>query len=184
VIGSVPSDAPASGPVFCLVAATAAEAAWLADGGRPDRAGPPGEVRWHRQFPADADESACGGFADRVTNGTHVDPFGYYFIVVRADGDPAGTVIGGAAFHGPPILGTVEIGYEVVPAWRRRGVATAALRALLQLADEAGVDTVIGAAESDNQGSNAVMSAAGMQLYDQDDRWRRYFRDGRAGPRP
>jgi RimJ/RimL family protein N-acetyltransferase len=52
--------------------------------------------------------------------------------------------VGRAGFHGPPDpSGMVEIGYAVVPAYRRRGYARAALEALLRrAARESDVSTV------------------------------------------
>lgn len=50
--------------------------------------------------------------------------------------DDADLAVGGAGFHGPPDAdGMVEIGYGVVPAYRRRGYARAAFEALLRRAD-------------------------------------------------
>ena len=45
-----------------------------------------------------------------------------------------GVVVGGIGFHGPPSGDVVEVGYGVVPAARGRGVATEALRLLLDVA--------------------------------------------------
>jgi ribosomal-protein-alanine N-acetyltransferase len=45
--------------------------------------------------------------------------------------DPAPTLVGNAGFHGPPdATGTVEVGYEVLPAHRRRGYAEETVRTL------------------------------------------------------
>jgi RimJ/RimL family protein N-acetyltransferase len=48
----------------------------------------------------------------------------------------AAVAVGRAGFHGPPdAQGMVEIGYEIDPAYRRRGYARAALGALVARAD-------------------------------------------------
>ena len=36
--------------------------------------------------------------------------------------------------QGPPADGVVEVGYSVVPSWQRRGIATEAVRGLLDAA--------------------------------------------------
>lgn len=49
--------------------------------------------------------------------------------------DPEQTVIGHIGFHGPPrSRGEVEVGYTVLPAYRRRGYATEAVLALFDWA--------------------------------------------------
>lgn len=49
-------------------------------------------------------------------------------------------VVGHIGFHGPPDdLGFVEIGYSVLPAWRRRGLAREAVIAMLEAAAHDGV---------------------------------------------
>lgn len=80
---------------------------------------------WHPQMPAEGTVSAA-----RMLLGTYealgveVDdalPWWFFGIVV------AGVVVGDAGFHGPPAdegPAEVEIGYQVVPELRRRGVAT------------------------------------------------------------
>lgn len=45
------------------------------------------------------------------------------------------TLIGETGFHGPPdASGTVEVGYSILPAYRGRGFATEATRALIRAA--------------------------------------------------
>ena len=51
-------------------------------------------------------------------------------------GEPP-TVVGWGGFKGAPRDGVVELGYAVAPAWRGRGIASAAVRAML---DEAFAD--------------------------------------------
>lgn len=45
-----------------------------------------------------------------------------------------GMILGGCGFKDAPLDGRVEIGYAVAPSCRNQGVATAAVRALIQLA--------------------------------------------------
>ena len=60
-----------------------------------------------------------------------------------------GVVVGHVGFHGPPDeRGTVEVAYAVDPAWRRRGYASAMLRAALDWAAAAPEVTVVRASIS------------------------------------
>lgn len=61
-----------------------------------------------------------------------------------------------------------HIGYDVPPAWRRQGHATAMLRAMLPLAGrEARVSQVLVTCDVDNVGSRRVIEACGGVLEDQ-----------------
>ena len=109
-------------------------------------------------YPLDGDARACAAFVNQISPGTSTNPFGYYQIVID------GVVVGGIGFHGPPRDGLVEVGYGVVPDYRRRGVATEALRRLLELAVGLdGVRRVCGRVGEDNVASQKVMAAVGMQ---------------------
>lgn len=169
------------GSAVRLRAVTDAEAEAVCAGNRPST-GP----AWHPEYPLDEDIRACGGFADRSAAGEHRDPFGYYqVILVGPEGEQ---VVGGAGFHGPPILDTVEVGYSVVPDRRGLGIATAALERLLEIAGRTGVDLVIGSTGVANGHSRGVMSAAGMRPAGSDGRlchfdWRPSSGAG-AGPHP
>lgn len=55
------------------------------------------------------------------------------------------TLAGSGGFKGAPLDGMVEIGYEVAPSWRGRGVATAAARALVTRARASGLVNVVAA---------------------------------------
>lgn len=59
--------------------------------------------------------------------------WGFHYFVLRpgAEGANARTAVGVGGFKGPPVDGTVEIGYSILPEFRRRGLATEAVRALL-----------------------------------------------------
>ncbi len=73
-------------------------------------------------------------------------------------------VIGTIGFHAPPDdEGRVEIGYRVEPAWRRRGIATECVRALLAWAEEQGVHRFRASVAPDNAASLAVIGAFGFR---------------------
>jgi RimJ/RimL family protein N-acetyltransferase len=74
--------------------------------------------------------------------------------------------VGRAGYHGPPdATGTVEIGYAVDPAHRRRGYARAALEALLRrAAREPGVRTVRVTISPDNEASLGLAEQYGFAV--------------------
>lgn len=78
--------------------------------------------------------------------------------------EPAGAVVGYAGFHGPPDeAGMVELGYSVIPAYRRQGYAKAVLSALVRRAvAEARVRTVRVTISPDNTASLATISGFGF----------------------
>lgn len=138
---------------------------WLATGIQPG-------VVWHHEYPMT--DSLVGVRMLRLADaGDH--PWGFWEILVT-EGYEA-IVIGDIGFHGPPgQAGTVEIGYEIVPAWRRRGVATWAVREILQIAAQHGISRVEAEVYGDNPGSSAVLRTAGFTQVDEtSDRtvWRR-----------
>ena len=87
-------------------------------------------------------------------------------------------VVGWGGFKGPPVDGTVELGYEIAAALRGRGLATAAARAML---DEAfahpDVTTVIAHTLAEPNASNHILEKvgfrhAGAQIEDGEPVWR------------
>jgi ribosomal-protein-alanine N-acetyltransferase len=79
--------------------------------------------------------------------------------------EPGGFVVGHAGFHGPPDGdGMVEVGYTVVPGYRRRGYAKAMLAALLRrAAGEPRVRVVRASISPDNAASLATIAGFGFQ---------------------
>ncbi len=73
---------------------------------------------------------------------------------------------GSLGFTGPPdASGTVEIGYGVLPAFRGKGYAREAVRAIIAWAGNcAGVSRIIAHCEPDNTPSVRVLMGAGMHL--------------------
>ncbi|WP_215911531.1 GNAT family N-acetyltransferase [Streptomyces coffeae] len=78
--------------------------------------------------------------------------------------EPEGAVVGHAGFHGPPDeAGMVELGYSVVPVYRRQGYARAMLTALVhRAAAEARARTVRVTISPDNTASLATISGFGF----------------------
>jgi [ribosomal protein S5]-alanine N-acetyltransferase len=67
---------------------------------------------------------------------------GWWLHYVVAEDDPP-VVAGVTGYKGPPREGVVEVGYSVVPSRQRRGVATAAVAALVDAAWERGAEVVV-----------------------------------------
>jgi len=88
--------------------------------------------------------------------------WGMYYVV--DPGTPDGpTVAGVVGFKGAPEHGLVEVGYSILPRFRRRGYATEAVGALIALAfahDE--VDCVIAQTMPDLTASIAVLLRSGF----------------------
>lgn len=75
------------------------------------------------------------------------------------------TVVGSGGFVGPPDNGVVEIGYEVAPAFRGKGVGVAAARAMLDKAAASGAVTmVIAHTLADENPSTGVLRRLGFRL--------------------
>ena len=71
--------------------------------------------------------------------------------------------IGHINFHGPPHEGKVEIGYTVEPAYRRKGYAEEAVRAMFGWAREQGVRRFIASVSPDNEPSLSLIRKLGFK---------------------
>jgi RimJ/RimL family protein N-acetyltransferase len=67
---------------------------------------------------------------DKLTERPYESDWWMHFFL--ADG--GAVLVGSGGFVGPPQDGVVEIGYEIAPAYRDRGMATAAARAMIDKA--------------------------------------------------
>lgn len=99
--------------------------------------------------------------------------WGIWLMIGRAEC----AVVGDVGFKGPPSSdGVVEIGYSVIPAYRRRGYATEAASALVDWAcRQPGVMSIVAGCAEDNQASARTLARLGFGQTgrDQDElRWR------------
>ncbi len=117
----------------------------------------PGDA-WHPAYPFVDELDPLRGLA--TASASEVDPvFGMY--VVRRASD--GLAVGGAGFFGPPSdLGEVEIGYGLVEEARGAGLASAAVRWLLDVARAGGARVVVAGTPPSNVASQRVLLACGF----------------------
>ncbi len=114
------------------------------------------EECWAGDYPSQGDREAAelGMVAPFIE-----PPWCHYQIVIGA----SGLVVGQAGFHGPPTNEEVEIGYGVVPSARDRGIATAAVAALLEIAlARVEVRQVKARVEASNVASQRVLDRCGF----------------------
>lgn len=71
------------------------------------------------------------------------DAAGWWLHYVLLTSPHRATLVGSVGYKGPPAKGVVEIGYSVVPSYRRQGLASEACRALIESAWDRGADMVI-----------------------------------------
>jgi ribosomal-protein-alanine N-acetyltransferase len=102
-------------------------------------------------------------------------PFALEFLRHASEGDLAwsmqffveaasGTLVGSGGFAAPPVDRTVEIGYEIAPAFRGRGLGAAAARALVDRAVLSGqVDSVVANTLAGPNASTGVLLSIGFE---------------------
>ena len=84
--------------------------------------------------------------------------------IVLTDADGTRRIIGSCGFHSPPGPdGRVEVGYSVQPEYRRQGVATEVVHALLDWAHANGVDRFRASVGPWNVPSLAIIKGLGFQ---------------------
>lgn len=115
--------------------------------------------------PALYDAEALEWSLDQVRADPRFEVWGMRYVVLR-DSDPGGPeVVGVAGFKGPPTGGEVEVGYAIVTAVQRRGLATEAVLALVELAfAHDGVVRVVAHTLPDLAPSLGVLRKAGFRF--------------------
>jgi ribosomal-protein-alanine N-acetyltransferase len=93
-------------------------------------------------------------------------PWGLYYVVLRETAASRATLVGTAGFKGPPGAdGSVEIGYGIVAEHQRRGLATEAVRALVEFAFALpSIQTVVAQTLPDLIPSRGVLQKLGFAL--------------------
>jgi RimJ/RimL family protein N-acetyltransferase len=71
-------------------------------------------------------------------------------------------LVGCGGYFGPPAAGAVEIGYAIGRPWRRLGLASELVGALLDRASSCGVERVVAHTRPDNAASKAVLAGNGF----------------------
>jgi GNAT superfamily N-acetyltransferase len=124
------------------------------------RAGGSGGLDWLGGGPFEGTLDACGGLLKAHEAGLYQEAWGAYAIVLRAEG----VAVGGVGFHGAPRAGSCEIGYDLVPPARGRGIATEAARLVTAFAlTQPGVECVVAHTEPGNVASQEVLRRAGFE---------------------
>jgi len=71
-------------------------------------------------------------------------------------------LVGCGGYFGPPVAGAVEIGYAIGSPWRRQGLASELVQALIERASSCGVERVVAHTRPDNAASKAVLVGTGF----------------------
>ncbi|MFC5909517.1 GNAT family N-acetyltransferase [Streptacidiphilus monticola] len=132
---------------------TPAEAAVIAAGGRS-------VWHWTDGVPGDGVRSLAGivGRADDV--GWFLPGWGLYVVTSRESGEALGAV----GFHGPPGPdGCAELGYELAPSTRGRGLGTEAVAAMCaEVLGRPGVRGLVACTACDNTASQRLLLRCGF----------------------
>ena len=83
-------------------------------------------------WPTDEAADALPWFLDRLES-AHPGDIGWYgfYGVVAMGVDDAPVLVGGGGCLGPPVEGSVEVGYSVLPSFQRQGYATEMMTAIV-----------------------------------------------------
>ena len=97
--------------------------------------------------------------------GKEVEGWYGWYAVREADAQFPRALVGGGGYFGPPSPeGMVEIGYSVLPEWRRMGYATEIVRALVDHASSlAHVTRIIAHTAESNTASIVVLNRCGFK---------------------
>lgn len=119
-------------------------------------------VQVHPSWPSADLREILLGYADAVDEDPSMLGWGLWLIV---DGR-AKYLVGDVGFKGPPGPdGSVEIGYGIVPPFRRKGLATEAVRGLLAWAwAQPGVRQITARCFAVNEASIGVLTKLGFEL--------------------
>jgi [ribosomal protein S5]-alanine N-acetyltransferase len=109
-------------------------------------------------------KEASSYFLDRLEE----DPLAYVWLIWVILSEADHSVVGDIGFKGKPDAeGTVEIGYSIIPSFRRRGFAVEAAQGLVAWAANTGeVKSIVAECDRDNTGSVRVLEKLRMERTD------------------
>jgi [ribosomal protein S5]-alanine N-acetyltransferase len=116
--------------------------------------------------PGEYDRHAISYFHDRLMEvGDTLADWYVWYAIRRATADRPATLVACGGYFGPPSAdGTVEIGYSVVPEWRRHGFATELVQALTTRAfDDPSVRRILAETTVENAASIGVLTRCGFR---------------------
>jgi RimJ/RimL family protein N-acetyltransferase len=119
------------------------------------------------------------GYLSEYAHGDGPPEWGPHLIF---DGD--GSLVGNGGWKGAPVDGVAELGYAVAPSRQGRGIASAAVRALVERARARGIVNVVAHTLAEESASTAVLKRSGFvrvaELVDDQDgpiwRWEHHLR--------
>ena len=139
----------------------------------------PASAAWLEAL-ADGDHVFTQRFGIAVAPGWAVFPesIPYALELARSVADPRwgfhlffdvdGVLVGNGGWKGEPVNGIAELGYAVAPGRRNRGLATAAVRILLERGRAAGVRVVVAHTLAHASASTSVLTRCGFTQVGED----------------
>lgn len=101
---------------------------------------------------------------DQIARDARFEEWGMHYLLLFSE-EEASRAIGVAGFHGPPLEGTVEIGYSLLEQYRGRGLAREAVSALVERALETdAVEVVVAHTPPESGDSISLLRAVGFTL--------------------
>ncbi|HEY0841035.1 MAG TPA: GNAT family N-acetyltransferase [Vulgatibacter sp.] len=159
---TAPSRPPTIHTARLRLVPCAASVARAAESGGADAAEQLLGMHVHSSWPSPDLREILPGYADAVDADPSMLGWGLWLVV---DGRGR-NLVGDVGFKGPPgPEGSIEIGYGIVPPFRRKGLATEAVRGLLGWAwAQPGVRRITARCFAVNEPSIAVLSKVGFVL--------------------
>jgi ribosomal-protein-alanine N-acetyltransferase len=115
-------------------------------------------------WPTDEAADALPWFLERL-EGADPQDIGWYgfYGVVTTGVDDAPVLVGGGGSLGPPVEGSVEIGYSVLPAFQRQGYATEMMTAVVEwVSGDPRVREIMAETAADNVASRRLLQRLGF----------------------
>lgn len=146
----------------------------LEEAERVVRRAPSPVSNWDADYPMQDEVEILRAFVAEVQAGVDHGAFTVYEVRTRA----RSLSIGGIGFFGPPSAdGVVEVGYGLVPGFRRHGFATEALTAMVGIAAREAAVRIMATTVLANVAAQRVLVRAGFTECDRDGAIIAYARD-------